>query len=363
MSTWEFGTIRNARDGAPWLDFRKAVLDRDTRADDRILEVNKDQFSVNDHNRLVWQGLDLLDYASEQILNKCGISGNSAQQIMSAPDIAKECIDRFFESDGQRVRLYNNPDGDTVVRGFVSPSYQPIPGSAIVGALEQTVDTSNVRLSRYDIGPLGFDARAIDITSEFDVNTLGDPGPVPNDVCYSGWDLSTSDVGLASAKVASMLFRLVCNNGSTTATRNALAKMIHKGRKINFKGQVRNALEWQTLIEQAKSDKFLLPTLDRILENLSVLAVKPTKGSMVEIYNSLGDNTAPNETQSEFARLLEQPVATTLSAAALPINRWDLASAFALAGGKLHDPKLEQWSADLVENEVVNVFPTLLNIG
>jgi len=175
----------------------------------------------------------------------------------------------------------------------VSEKYQPIPTEKSLDELLSTISNQDsLRIVHTDSNATGFSAEVVDITTDFDISQLGDPGPVPNDIVFAGWKLTGDDTGSAAQKIYSYLWRLVCNNGSSVIDRQMCARATHKGLG-NFSGVILSIEDWKKFIVEATMERIKVVDTQTASKKFAKMVNRPNLSTFEKAWSSLSDKTQP----------------------------------------------------------------------
>jgi hypothetical protein len=339
-----FGIIREARDGKMLEDLVDVANARDKAVNDREVRLTPEQFDVDqvttengNTNEFRWGGQSMIPSAVEQLARMVGLT--EKQMTTFDPEIVEMVMKKNLPQVDRKVRLYGTSDGD-VVRAFVSPDYTHIPSADLVRKLvidnASRIDSLRVTNIHDEAEYLGADV--IDIDQGFDTNLLGDPGPVPDNIVYPGWQFNVNDIGLASASLNSFLWVLVCNNGSAVVDMATRMRAIHKGDAL-LKGQLIESAKWKEIVFDAKSEHIRNVPVEKAMERMKKMAQRPPIDILTDVWNRI-ETERGNSTYSRYA--LAQAFGDTANRVSNNLRR-----------------QLQDTSGQLLMNSVEKVLPVL----
>lgn len=336
-----FGLIREARDGKSIEALVDAATERDVASVDLVSFVNPKEFSVPEQGKVLWNDIELLSTAKAQVANTVGVPPSLFDTLDA--DIVELIIRRNIQSSPHKIRLWNYGD-DKLVRAFVSPDYTPVPATRLVN---QLLDANRDRLNALKITavhnlPETMKVDVIDVDQGFDTNILGDPGPVPDNIVFPGWQFNVNDIGKASTFLNSLLWVLVCNNGSAVVDATLAMRAIHRG-GAEFRGSIVATDQWKSIVTESKAEKLLWIPEDRAIDKLKKLANRPALDILSDVWQKVYHHEDT---------ILHREIT----------SRWELAQAFSDTANFVspsNRTKLQTISGQLLLQPTSNVLPVL----
>lgn len=361
---WEFGVLRDARDGMKFDYIRELASDRDNRTLDVIQNIDPNNFSVDANGTVFYGDYKVIDYANQGIANMSNFAASNFEKL--DPDIMETILKRKFPKESKMVRFWQEDDGTYSVRSFLSDKYAPISTEKSIDELCNSIseeDRKNLRIVKASSDAVGFSAEIVDITTDFDISKLGDPGPVPDDITFAGWKLTGDDTGKAAQKIFSYLWRLVCNNGSSVVDRELSARAIHKGSAL-FSGKVLSADDWKEFIAEATKERIKVIDTETASKKFAKMVNRPSLKIFEKAWWSLSDKTQPMRVEIPAPEdLLEAVIQETNLKF---FRRIDLAEAFGFAANSATSRKerdiAQAYSGRLLTESLEEVAPTLASL-
>jgi hypothetical protein len=386
---WEFGIMRDLRDGKTMAELQEAAQERDARASYKPAKLRASMFTNTEAGLCLSTSQGPLPLTQRALLHvaraidRPGIVADTLQSLPS--DATASLLKVGFPEDNYLVSCYRVPNdtetGNTVVRGILSDRYKPVPCAPMVEQALSTLDRAgtgdrdstrgvtgtdllmdphrwNIRLARADWGlPV--------------VTGLDQPGPVPNGIVYPIVDISSDDSGGGAVNLQGGLWRLVCNNGSSLCESSAARRLIHKqgARWSRSVGDLIPA-DWMRTVEDAIADTVSIPVYVEsvLLTALRVHKPTPAEGRIQSAvsHNRLTISTADLARMLSLESLQDEGRLPLRACSIVPVSRWALSQSVAKVGrdhrtaGRMDRAELcESASGQLLTQPLAKAFPDL----
>ncbi len=168
---------------------------------------------------------DITEFAFSQLCTRLGVP---AGYINKCFDFGKGDLAitnfRAWANDCDKKLLVREQNG--VVRAVLSDTYVPFDSHRIIRTLQNSVDTGKYKAN--DVY-LSEDRMNLRFVNREPMDVTGEKSPI-----YSGFTVSSSDVGRGGLTVNYYIFRLVCNNGMTVTEKGGnLFRQTHIGSKMS----------------------------------------------------------------------------------------------------------------------------------
>lgn len=226
-------SVRNANSGITL----KSLYEQ-SRIDDRAwknhIVCNDEETNVHftDDMRLIVKNvhnqertMDITDHAFSQLCTRLGVPANYIKKCFVAgkSNLALENF-RAWEEEDKGNMLVRESGG--VARAVLSDNYAPFDNSRVLRALHYTLDTNRFELTQAFISQDKLHLRFVDYTPL----PVGDGTGSP---LYSGFIVSSNNVGAGSLKVQFFIYRSVCKNGMAISSMGGtLFSQRHIGEKM-----------------------------------------------------------------------------------------------------------------------------------
>ena len=169
-----------------------------------------DQFNRNFH-------ADVSDYAFSQMCSKAGVpasyimkcleSGHEELAIQNFKEWAPEKLDDNF-----LVRKYHDADGNETVRAVLTDRYNVFDSGLVLSSIQDAIHMPEYE-GRYEANQAFLSEDRV----HFRFVDFNNPLPVQNDKLYSGFTVSSSDIGSGALCIKYFVYRFACRNGLVIA--------------------------------------------------------------------------------------------------------------------------------------------------
>ena len=160
---------------------------------------------------------DVSEYAFSQLCSKAGIPASFIMKcletdrqelaLMNYESFANELVDDQF-----LVRKYTDEQGNDTVRAILTDKYNVFDSGLVMNSIAEAVDLPQYR-GRYEANQAFLNEDHLHVRF-VDFNN---PLPIGNDKLYSGFTVSSSDVGSGALCIKYFVYRFACRNGLVIA--------------------------------------------------------------------------------------------------------------------------------------------------
>lgn len=288
----------------------------------------------------------LLPLAHDQIGARVNIPSKYYDRMLTdAPDLLATNVNRWFQQTPEK-RMLRTLGGDG--RSFLSNRYQRIENEQIAeAALPVLMDLPGVQIVSSEVTDRRMYIHFVVPTIEGEVKV--------GDVVQAGGIISNSEVGLGSASVAGLIWRLWCLNGAKTGE---TFRKNHVGRQVD-----EGEMQWGEDTVQADDKAILLKVRDMVRAVVDETKFKATVNKLkgltevrvasdpVKAIEVLSQKVGANETEKasilksliEGGDLSAWGLVNAVTAQAHTAKSYDRAVEFESAGGALIDMAPTEW--------------------
>lgn len=164
---------------------------------------------------------DITQFAFSQLCTRLGIPASYVKKCVDSGknDLAIDNF-RIWANDCDKTFLIREQDG--VIRAVLSDSYKSFDSHKVMRTLQNTVDRGQYKANG---AFLSADRLHVRFVSREPMNVKNETSPI-----YSGFTVTSSDVGRGSLSMYYFLYRQICDNGMTvTDKRGTLFRQTHIG--------------------------------------------------------------------------------------------------------------------------------------